>query len=155
MFPWKKDLSKTQRHTSKGMENTCDFIIVHHTATPPGTLKGNIKILTGTNPDGTEYKTTNPVSAHALIDSNGDAYKLADPRQVTWHAGQSNWGNIVGLNYHGIGIEVIGPGFTEEQRKTVRALIQHLMAVFQIPKENVLRHADLTHKGSSKRQLWD
>lgn len=29
------------------------------------------------------------------------------------------------------------------------------MAVFNIPKENVLRHADLTWQGSQKKQLWD
>jgi hypothetical protein len=29
------------------------------------------------------------------------------------------------------------------------------MASFKIPKENVLRHADLTWKGSGKKQLWD
>lgn len=155
MFPFKKDLVSTQRHYTKGIENTCEYIIVHHTATPPGTLKGNIKILTGTNPDGSEFKTTNPVSAHFLIDSNGDAYKLADPKQVTWHAGQSNWWDIVGMNYHGLWIEVIGPGFTTEQRATVRALIQHLMGVFKIPGSNVLRHADLTWNGSKKKILWD
>jgi N-acetyl-anhydromuramyl-L-alanine amidase AmpD len=155
MFPFKKDLSKTQRHYSKWVENTCDYIIVHHTATPPGTLNGNIKVLTGTDVNGVKYETKNPVSAFALIDSNGDAYKLSDPKQVTWHAGTSNWGTIVWLNYHGIGIEVIWPGFTAEQRATTRKLIQHLMAVFKIPKENILRHADLCHKGSTKKQLWD
>lgn len=155
MFPFKKDLSATQRHYSKWVENTCEYIIVHHTATPPGTLKGNIKILTGNNPDWTVYKTDNPVSAHFLIDTNGDAYKLADPKKVCWHAGQSNWWSVVWLNYHWLGIEVIGPGFTAEQRATVRSLIQHLMGVFKIPNANVLRHADLTWKWSTKKQLWD
>lgn len=106
MFPWKKDLSKQQRHVGS-VPNTHDYIIIHHTATPKGTLAGNIKVLTGTNPDGTPYKTTNPVSAHALIDWNGDAYKLGNAEQTLWHAGQSCWGNLVGLNYHSIGIEIL------------------------------------------------
>lgn len=29
------------------------------------------------------------------------------------------------------------------------------MAVYNIPPENVLRHADITWSGSGKRQLWD
>lgn len=155
MFPFKKDLSATQQHFSKWIENTCDYIIVHHTATPAGTLNGNIKILTGTDVNWNPFNAKDPVSAHFLIDSNGDAYKLWDPKQVLWHAGQSNWGTIVGMNYHWLGIEIIGPGFTDEQRKTVRSLISYLMWVFKIPKENVLRHADLTWKGSMKKQLWD
>lgn len=59
------------------------------------------------------------------------------------------------MNAYSLGIEIIGPEFTDLQRATVRALIQHLMAVFKIPKENVLRHADLTNVGSAKKILWD
>lgn len=63
-----------------------------------------------------------------------------------------------GLNYHSLGIEIIGPtagDFTDEQRGTVKKLIGHLMATFKIPAENVLRHADLTWAGSGKKILWD
>lgn len=153
MFPWKKDLTLQQRHKQNNPPNTKDFIIVHHTGTPAGTLAGNIKILTGTNPDGSEYKTTSPVSAHALVDFNGDAYKLANSEWVTWHAGKSVWEKYVGLNWNAIGIEVIGPtngAFSEEQYKTTTALIGHYMAVHNIPAEKVLRHKDLTWTGSTK-----
>lgn len=37
-------------------------------------------------------------------------------------------------------------GFTKEQKETVRALVGHLMAVFNIPAENVLRHRDIAPK---------
>ncbi len=157
MFPWKKDLSAQQRHVWT-VPNTHEYIIIHHTGTPKGTLAGNIKILTGTNPNGTPYKTNDPVSAHALVDFNGDAYKLGKSEQTLWHAGKSNWGNLVGLNYHSIGIEIIGPtdnDFSNEQRWTVKALIGHFMAVYGIPVENVLRHKDLTWAGSGKKQLYN
>jgi N-acetyl-anhydromuramyl-L-alanine amidase AmpD len=36
--------------------------------------------------------------------------------------------------------------FTDSQRVEVRKLIQHLMAVFKIPKQNVLRHRDIAPK---------
>lgn len=147
MFPFKADYSKEQKNYSKWVENTCDYIIVHHTWTPQGTLKGNLNVLLG--------KTASDVSAHFLVDWDGSAYKLADPKMVTWHAWQSNWGNIVGLNYHSLWIETIWPDFTDAQRFTVKRLIQHLMAVFWIPKENVIRHCDLTHAKSKKKELWD
>lgn len=62
------------------------------------------------------------------------------------------------MNFHSIGIEIIGPtdgDFSNEQRGTVKALIGHFMAVYGIPPENVLRHADLTNAGSTKKKLWD
>jgi len=59
------------------------------------------------------------------------------------------------MNAYSLGIEIIGPEFTDAQRATVRALIQHLMATFKIPGANVLRHTDLTNAGSVKKILWD
>lgn len=146
MYQFKADYSKQQKNYSKWIENTCDYIIVHHTWTPQGTLKGNLDALLGKKGE---------VSAHFLVDWDGSSYKLAEPKMVCWHAWQSNWWNIVGLNYHWLGIETIWPDFTDAQRFEVKRLIQHLMAVFWIPKENVLRHADLTWAGSQKKQLWD
>ena len=147
MFPFKQDLSSEQKNYTKWITNTCDYVIVHHTGTVQGTLWGNLKVLLG--------HTRNPVSCHFLVDGDGSAYKLADPKLVTWHAWSSRWGSINWLNFHSLGIEIIGPDFTHAQRVTVRKLIQHLMAVFNIPKANVLRHADLTHAGSAKKILWD
>lgn len=149
MFPWKKDLSARQKNVSS-IPNTHEYIIIHHTGTGKDTLEWNIKVLLG--------ETSREVSAHAIVDWNGDAYKLGKSEQTLWHVWLSNWGQLNGLNYHSIGIEIIGPDnndFTNEQRGTVKALIGHFMAVYNIPPENVLRHADLTWKGSGKKMLWD
>lgn len=110
MFAWKQDLSSRQKNYSS-MMNSHEYIIVHHTGTPAGTLAGNIKILLG--------EGRSEVSAHCLVDVDGSAYKLGKSEQVLWHAGLSRWGNLQGLNYHSIGIEIIGPTdgeFTNEQR---------------------------------------
>lgn len=149
MFPWKKDLSEQQKNFSS-IKNTHEYIIVHHTATPKWSLEGNIKVLLG--------QTKSDVSAHALVDWDGSAYKLWKSEQTLWHAGRSNWKNVTGLNFHSIGIEIIGPtdwDFSNEQRWTVKALIGHYMAIYNIPVENVLRHADITWEWSRKGQLWD
>ena len=149
MFPWKKDYSARQKNFSS-IPNSHEYIIVHHTGTPKWSLEGNIKVLLG--------ETPSEVSAHALVDWDGSAYKLWRSEQTLWHAGKSNWWQIIGLNYHAIGIEIIGPtdgDFSNEQRGTVKALIGHFMAVYNIPPDNVLRHADLTWKWSAKKVLWD
>lgn len=51
------------------------------------------------------------------------------------------------MNRYAIGIEIIGPlpnGFTFEQRKVAKELVRELMGKYNIPKQNVLRHADVS-----------
>lgn len=127
--------------------NTKKYIITHHTWTWEWSIKGVLSTLT-------VWK----VSCHYVIDTNGDIYKIWDDKDILWHAGTSEWGNLKWMNTHSIGIEIIWPllnWFTFEQRKVARDIIQELMHTHNIPRENVLRHADLTHAWSSKRILWD
>jgi N-acetyl-anhydromuramyl-L-alanine amidase AmpD len=127
------------------------FIIVHHTATTQAQLQGTLNTLLG--------KNKSQVSVHFLVDQLWDAYKLSDPSYITWHAWVSQWGKLQDLNKYALGIEVIWPegdeGFTEEQKKTVKMLIEHLQAVFNIPNISVLKHADITWAGSKFQKLWD
>lgn len=151
MYPFKKDLSARQKNISPGV-NTCEFIVLHHTATGEWTLNGNIKTLL--------WETKRPVSCHFLIDTNGDAYKLGDPKQILWHAGESKWLKRKDLNKYSVGIELIGPiervWFTDAQRHTTYWLTQHLMAVLWVPKENVIRHKDIApwRKPDVADALW-
>ena len=129
MFPFKEDLSARQKNISN-WNNTCEYIVLHHTAS---IWDWNIKVLLG--------ETARQVSCFTLIRQNWDAIKLSDPKNITWHAGESSWKWKKWLNKYSIWIEVEWPSFTEAQRKTVFWLVQHLMAVFKIPKENVITHA--------------
>lgn len=117
--------------------NTCEFIILHHTATKENTLNGLISAFTGAR----------KVSAHYLIDETGEVHKFWNDKDILWHAWLSKWGNRTDLNNFSIGIEVIGPltdgGFTDEQRKSVETLIKELVQKYAIPKENILRHRDI------------
>ncbi len=147
MFPFKKSFPTPRTHSAG--KNACKYIIVHHTATDGASIKGVIRELTiGIR-----------ASAHFVIDTNGDAYKIGNPTDILWHAGESRWGDLKGMNQYSMGIEIVGPqpdgGFTPAQKDTARKLIQHLMAVFNIPQENVLKHADLTWAGSAEKKNWD
>lgn len=148
MFAFKKTFPSPAEKTAG--TNAKKYIVVHHTGTGKDTIAG---VLDGL------YRRADYASCHFVVDWNGDAYKIGSPDDILWHAGVSEWGSQNGMNPVSLGIEIIGPdgaeGFTSEQRATVRALVQHLMATFGIPKENVLRHADLTWAGSATKKLWD
>lgn len=122
---------------SKG-RNTCEYIVVHHTGTKKGTIKG---VLDGL------YRRPDYASCHYCVDTNGDVYKIGNDTDILWHAGVSSWGNKTDMNKYSIGIEVIGPmsdgGFTDEQRLSVKLLIRDLCAAHSIPQKNVLRHKDI------------
>lgn len=145
MFPFKKVLAT--KNITPGI-NTCEYIILHHTASWEGSINGILRTL-----------TTGWVSCHFVIDTNWDAYKIGDPKNILWHAWVSEWNGRKNMNKYSMGIEIIWPlangGFTDAQRKTVRDLVQHLMAVFNIHSDRVLRHADLTNAWSAKWILWD
>lgn len=49
-------------------------------------------------------------SAHLIIGREGALIQCGDFDSVMWHAGQSEWKGIHGLNSHSIGIELDNPG---------------------------------------------
>jgi len=111
------------------------YIVLHHTA---GAFKGSYNILT--NPKSN-------VSAHFIVDTNGDIYQLSDIKYITWHAGVSSWEGLTNLNRYSIGIEVVGTDtFSNQQRESVKKLVEYLMLTLNIPAKNVIRHADIAPK---------
>src|SRR5687767_1091459 len=44
-------------------------------------------------------------SAHIVVGANGDVVQMVRFDQQAWHAGQSSWGELIGMNAHSIGIE--------------------------------------------------
>jgi N-acetyl-anhydromuramyl-L-alanine amidase AmpD len=136
MFPFKQNLASSQKNKSKWV-NTKKYIVLHHTWTGNWTIGGNIRVLL--------WETSRKVSCHFIVDTNWDSYKLWDPDMILWHAGESEWKWLKDLNKHSVWIEVIWPlpWFTDEERHTVLWLVQHLMAVLWVPKENVIRHKDI------------
>lgn len=49
-------------------------------------------------------------SAHLLIDRDGTITQFAAFDTITWHAGESKWNGLVGLNKYSIGIELVNGG---------------------------------------------
>lgn len=139
MFPFKSSFPTPEEH-SNGVNST-EFIILHHTWTKEGTIKW---VLDGL------YKRQDFASCHFVVDTNWDAYKIGEPKDILWHAGESKWKWKKDLNKYSVGIEILWPltnwWFTDAQRQTVYWLVCHLMSVLKIPKENVIRHKDIAPK---------
>lgn len=58
-------------------------------------------------------KSESQVSAHLLIGRDGEVIQFAPFNVICWHAGQSKWGNVVGLNSHSIGVEHVNAGLLD------------------------------------------
>lgn len=136
-----------KKHPGK---NTMWYIIVHHTAW--GTYKSNLTLLsTGLR----------AASVHYVVWSNAEVGKIWEDSDILWHAGESRWAGHVdkywSFSSFSIGIEVVSDGYlySDVQRAKTKELVLYLMQKYWIPKENVLRHADITHAKSMQWVLWD
>lgn len=81
-------------------EMTPRFVVIHYTA--GYTAESAINTLT--NPAAS-------VSAHVVIDRDGEVTQLVPFDRVAWHAGPSRWRGWNGLNKCSIGIELVNIGF--------------------------------------------
>ena len=92
------------------------------------------------------------VSAHWLLDSDGQAEQLVDEPRRAWHAGAGAWAGVRDVNSASIGIELQNPGhmpFPEPQMTALETLLAAMMARWTIGPEGVIAHSDLapTRKG--------
>ncbi|MDQ8020937.1 MAG: N-acetylmuramoyl-L-alanine amidase [Moraxellaceae bacterium] len=75
------------------------YLIMHYTA--------------GSSAGSSANSLCNPASkasAHIVLARDGSIIQLAPFNIVTWHAGKSQWGSLIGLNAHSIGIEIDNAG---------------------------------------------
>ncbi|MEM1021986.1 MAG: N-acetylmuramoyl-L-alanine amidase [Pseudomonadota bacterium] len=90
------------------------------------------------------------VSAHYLIDEDGQLFELVDPLHRAWHAGVSSWEGERDVNSRAIGIELVNPGhefgycdFPQAQIAQLLALLAHLACRYHIPRFAIWGHSDV------------
>lgn len=90
------------------------------------------------------------VSAHYLVDEDGQIWRLVPEALRAWHAGLSSWRGIEDVNSRSIGIELANPGhgpdyrpFPEPQIEALILLCTDLVGRHPIPARNVLGHSDV------------
>ena len=111
------------------------FVVLHYTG--GATLGRALAALT---------TPSREVSAHYVIDVDGQILQLVDERARAWHAGQSRWGSAEDLNSLSIGVELVNDGaspFPEAQVAMLIELLRDLSRRLRIPPVNVLGHADI------------
>ena len=95
------------------------------------------------------------VSAHYMVDDNGDVYQLVPDDMRAWHAGRSSWQGDVDLNSRSVGIEIVNgghnvpladgsvPPYTRAQIDAVIELSRAIIARHNIPQHRVVGHSDI------------
>jgi N-acetylmuramoyl-L-alanine amidase len=98
------------------------------------------------------------VSAHYLIDLNGDVYSLVPEEKRAWHAGISQWEDDIDINDLSIGIELVNTGhsypgyeseykaFPQEQMNSLIKISKKIIERHQIKPWHVLGHSDIAWK---------
>jgi N-acetylmuramoyl-L-alanine amidase len=90
------------------------------------------------------------VSAHYLIDEQGDITQLVAEENRAWHAGRASWRGQSDVNGRSIGIELVNPGhefgyrlFPQAQIEALAELAAAILARWPIPARNVVGHSDV------------
>lgn len=86
------------------------------------------------------------VSAHWLIDAQGQCTALVDEEERAWHAGAGAWAGIDDINSHSIGIELANAGdhpFAARQIDALETLLDAIMARWNIAPHRVIAHSDM------------
>jgi N-acetylmuramoyl-L-alanine amidase len=90
------------------------------------------------------------VSAHYVVEEDGQVFRLVPEARRAWHAGISHWRGLSGLNARSIGIEVVNPGhehgyrpFAALQMAALCDLCRAILARHPIPAWNVVGHSDV------------
>lgn len=90
------------------------------------------------------------VSAHYMIDEDGEVYALVDEEKRAWHAGRSFWRGARDVNSASIGIEIVNPGhafgyrpFPKQQIDALKALLRDIFTRRPLPPTALLGHSDV------------
>ncbi len=93
---------------------------------------------------------TTKVSAHYMIDEDGNVTQLVDESKRAWHAGVSFWAGETDLNSLSIGIELVNPGhefgyrpFPSSQIRALKDLLTSICARHQLDRACLLAHSDI------------
>lgn len=112
-----------------------NYVVIHHTA--QDSVGQTLKTFT---------LPRTQVSAHYVIDNNGEIYHMLNDYFRAWHGGIGKWGGNTDLNSSSIGIELDNNGeetFSEEQIESLISLLGVLQEKYGIPQANFIGHADI------------
>jgi len=117
-----------------------DMIVLHYTGCP----SAESALLWMCSPE-------SQVSAHYLVDTDGEIIQLVDEAARAWHAGAAHWAGETDINSCSIGIEIQNTGHLEgapepypkEQIEAVIALVRDIAARRGVSPARVVGHSDV------------
>jgi len=116
-----------------------DMLILHYTGMPTA-----VEAIDRLCDPATE------VSAHYVIEEDGEVWRLVAEDRRAWHAGRAFWAGETDINSRSIGIELVNPGhgpdyrpFAEPQIAALIGLCRDILARHPIPPHRVLGHSDV------------
>jgi len=140
-------------HCNQRPDNIIDLLVIHGISLPPGEF-GNTYIhdlfLGKLNAKVHGYFVDiaqRQVSAHLLIDRDGNMAQYVSFFDCAWHAGESCWQGRYRCNDFSIGIELEGAddvSYTAAQYQQLVAVTKLLMLHFpRIKKDSIVGHSDI------------
>ena len=133
-----------------------ELIVIHNISLPPGEFGGEdvarlfCNCLDCSRHPYFQQLRDLQVSAHLLIDRQGQLLQFVPFHRRAWHAGVSDWRGETDVNSRSIGIELVNRGhgpdyhpFPEPQMAALEALIGDIRARWTIPLENIVGHEDV------------
>ncbi len=142
-----------------------DLIVLHAISLPDGEFEAQHisdfflgKLDTNAHPSFQNLADVR-VSAHFVVDRQGNITQFVPIKQRAWHAGESEWQDKSNCNDFSIGIEIIGDErqpFTRKQYTETARLCRTLMQTHRIDKTRIVGHQDIapTRKWDPGKQ-WD
>lgn len=129
-------------YNNRPKDSDIDCIVIHHTG--GGTLAGAISWF--------QDKTSN-VSAHYILDTNGDVYRCVQEDKRAWHCGESKFKGVEDVNDFSVGIELLGDGsfYPTKQLKSLVELTASIMSRHKyITMDRITGHENIALKSDGK-----
>lgn len=136
MLPIKQLLTSTNRTVKKNKKN--QYIVIHWVGAVSSAYN-NAKYFSS------QYRGA---SAHYFVDEK-NIYQVVKDSDSAWHCGGKRYYHSKCRNSNSIGVEMclVSKGVIGDKTiENTAELVKYLMKKYNIPKDNVLRHYDITHK---------
>ena len=130
----------TTQNWNSGTLSRIKYIVVHYTGNNGDTALGNTNY----------FKSYRGASAHYFVDEN-NIYQSIEDKNIAWHCGANHYKHPYCRNSNSIGVELCSRKgknyyFKDETVTNAVWLVKQLMAKYNIPITNVIRHYDVTGK---------
>lgn len=147
------DSRTNDKSCADAQSSDISLLVIHNISLPPGVFGGPYIERLFTNclsPDDHPYFASiaeAEVSAHLLIDRDGECTQFVAFDQRAWHTGQSSFEGRTRCNDFAIGIELEGTdtsGYTERQYAVLAEMTRALQSRYPaITRERIVGHSDI------------